>query len=527
MEGEITLEKYNLMSLSKDELVAMLATLMDKLTEKERLDFVSKWMGPQAALEDANESNGITFIKKVELFCQDTLDGIYFTEKDDEDYYDYDYDEYYDKLCEIDESEWGKEFKKLLKISVIYSKNKQYDVSYLALDKLLSCIHEAEVDDSILGFNAEMDYIEVDWEEVFSEYYISMKNQISDKREFAFKAVDVWMNHGFEYTESILSNIDDINNFDEAIRKNIEDNMDSWTLQYDLFLLLKKLYLRLNLRFDEIAVAKSLACHNPNFLNNVAQGYIELEMWDEAIEILRKGLREVSDQQVISQINRKLIDCFEKINMLNEGYDLVFGMLLSNYSEELYLKARNIAIKMNILEEFIENIETHLESNNWHDSTTTLLKILSFEGHTSKLIDITLKSEGYLSYDYLKYTVKSLVYRALESENDISFDLKEFLEKIENKNIPGIYNMIKIPLTFDDKEILLNSATEMLKYMVKFHINAAKRSRYATAAYYMAIIKGISIYLDKEEDFNQYYEEILMENKRRIALKDEMKSRIY
>ena len=77
MEGEITLEKYNLMSLSKDELVAMLATLMDKLTEKERLDFVSKWMGPQAALEDANESNGITFIKKVELFCQDTLDGIY------------------------------------------------------------------------------------------------------------------------------------------------------------------------------------------------------------------------------------------------------------------------------------------------------------------------------------------------------------------------------------------------------------------------------------------------------------------
>jgi len=44
------LDKYDLMSRSKEELITLVGRLMDKLTEKERLEFVSKWLSPQAAL---------------------------------------------------------------------------------------------------------------------------------------------------------------------------------------------------------------------------------------------------------------------------------------------------------------------------------------------------------------------------------------------------------------------------------------------------------------------------------------------
>jgi len=45
----MTQDKYGLMSRSKEELITLISKLMDKLTEKERLEFVSKWISPQAA----------------------------------------------------------------------------------------------------------------------------------------------------------------------------------------------------------------------------------------------------------------------------------------------------------------------------------------------------------------------------------------------------------------------------------------------------------------------------------------------
>lgn len=246
------MDKYDLMSRSKEELITLVGRLMDKLTEKERLEFVSKWISPQAALEEANEFDGNSFIKKVEVFCQEYEEGKYCFEPDYEQYHDCYGDE---EIYDYSESEWAEKFTTLLKLAVMYARNKKYDVSYAALDQLLNCLHEAE--------------------------------------------------------------------------------------------------------FDEIVIARS------------------------------------------------------------------------------------IAVKMGILEDFIET---------------------------------ALKSDGYSRHDHLKYTTKSLISRALGSEKNISPDLKEFLQSVEDNKIAGIIDMIKTPLTSEDKLLLLHSAIEMLKQMAQFHINAAKRT---------------------------------------------------
>ena len=49
----MTKEKYNLISRSKEELIALIEELMNKLPEKERIEFVSKWISPKEALMEA------------------------------------------------------------------------------------------------------------------------------------------------------------------------------------------------------------------------------------------------------------------------------------------------------------------------------------------------------------------------------------------------------------------------------------------------------------------------------------------
>jgi len=222
-----------------------------------------------------------------------------------------------------------------------------------------------------------------------------------------------------------------------------------------------------------------------------------------------------------------MVDCYESLSMFNEAYDVAVQMFINHNSHELYLRARSYAIKIDNLKTFVDNMEKYIKSQKSYDSTFTLLRILSFEGHTLELIDTALKSDGYSRHDYLKYTSKSLTYRALRSENIILSDLKEFLMSIEDNKIPGIVDMIKTSEDTEDEQFLLNSAIEILKQMVQFHINAAQRSRYARAAYYCAVIKDIYTYKNEQDEFNQYYGKIFIENNRKTALKDEMKKKIW
>lgn len=522
-KGVVTLDKYDLMSRSKEELITLVGKLMGKLTEKERLEFVSKWISPKAALEEANEYDENSFTKKVELFCQECLNGKYYVEPDYEQDYNY-YDD--DGVYDYSESEWAEIFTEFLKLAVMYARDKKYDVSFYAFDQLLNCLNEAECDENILGTENPMDYLESDWSEIFSEYFISMKNHLSDEKQLAVKAVNTWISFGKICTDGILTSVTEIKYVEESIRKNIMDHLNRWSLQHQLYELLKKLYLKIGLEFDEIGIAKSLVRYNPNFLNDVAQGYMSLKMWDMAIQILKDALVEVKDEKVITEINMKLVDCYVNLTMFNEAYHVAVEMFMKNNSHELYLKARNIAIKMDVLEIFIDNMESYTQSNGNYNSTETLLRILSFEGFTLKLIDTALKSEGYLRHDHLKYTAKSLIYRVLVSEKNISPNLREFLESVEDDKITGIIDMVSIPLTFQDKQVLLHSAIKMLKEMAQFHINAAKRTRYTRAADYIAVIRDVSIYMNELDSFNQYYTKILKENSRRPALKDEMKKKL-
>ncbi|MDO9592366.1 MAG: hypothetical protein Q7I98_04125, partial [Erysipelotrichaceae bacterium] len=273
----MTIDKYHLINSSKEDLIRLINQLLNKLTEKDRLEFVSKWISPQVALMDAGAGDTSSFVEEVNFFCEECLNGKYFIGPDYEELYEhYDFEETFD-YCE---SEWAINFSALLKFSVMYSRNKNYDCSYKALDRLLDCLHEAEFEEEILGTENPMDYIDIDWNEVFEEYYISMINQISDKRQAANKAVEIWMNFGEQCTDIILKNFDDVTYIEESIRSNIADNFNCWPIQHLLYELLKRFYLKIGHEFDEIAIAESLVCYNPNFLMDVAQGYMIRKIWD-------------------------------------------------------------------------------------------------------------------------------------------------------------------------------------------------------------------------------------------------------
>ncbi len=521
-------DKYNLMSRPKEELIAIIEKLTDGLSEKDRQDFLAKWISPQAALDEAQERYAFLrdsgdFLKKVEAFCSKCMEGDYYYEPDYEQYHAY-YNDDHD--IDFGESEWAGEFASLLKFSVIYSKIKNYDISYTAFERLMGCLHEAEFDEAILGTENPMANIEIDWDEVFEEYYLSMRNQIPDIKQFAGKAVDVWVRFGEECTDYILNSFDDIAHIEESIKKNIADLTDCWLVQHVLYELLKKFYIKLGLELDEIEAAKSLVCYNLNFEYDVAQGYMDRGMWDEAVLTIKKTLKEVTFEPLVLALNSKLTDCFEHLNRFDEAYDVAVHMFELDYSHMHYLKARGCAVKLDKLKSFIARMEEYIQSAKIFDSVKILLRILSYEGHTAKLIDTALKSDGYSRHDHLKYTSKSLVYQALGSENNSLPNLKEYIQTIENDKIEGIVDMVKTPEDSDEKQFLLKSAAEILKLMVQFHIDAACRNRYARAAYYCAVIKDIYTTMNEEEEFNRYYEQILTENKRRPALKDEMKQKI-
>ena len=268
---------------------------------------------------------------------------------------------------------------------MVHSRNKNYDTSYIAFDRLLGCLHEAEFDEEILGTANPMDYIEIDWNEVFEEYYISIKNQISGKAQVASKAVEVWMSFPEICTDIILKNFNDIEYIEQSIRKYIAENLECWFIQHQLYELLKSFYQKLGLEFNEITITKSLVCYNPNFLNDLGQGYINSEMWEEAVQTIKDALKEVSDRRIVSALNKKMVGCFENLNMFSEAYDVAVKMFIDHNSHELYLRARSLAMKISGSNTFVDSMVKYIQSDNRYDSISTLLIIFSFEGYTLKL----------------------------------------------------------------------------------------------------------------------------------------------
>ncbi len=518
-------DKYNLLSRPKEELIAIIEKLTEQLSEKDRLEFISKWIDPRAALLEAGEGDGCAFLEKVDAFCGKCLAGDYYTEETED---PYDYRDYYDgnEVSGFRHSEWAEGFSSFFRLAVMYSRNHNYDVSYRAFERLTGCLREAESDEALLGTDHPMYYIRTDREEVFDEYLLSLKDQLPDKKQAARKAVGLWIYFGGENTGILLNRFDDLADMEEAVRINIAGHTDSRSVQHSLYELLKSFYSKLSIEFDGIAVSESLIRFNPNFSDDLAQGYMDRGMPDKAIPIIRDALKEITDAKVVSALNTKLVSCYESLNMYGEAYETAAEMFTADNTHERYLQARRIACRLGTSEGFPDKMAEYVLSGKRNDSAAALLRIWSYEGEISKLIDTALRSDGYSRHENLKYTAKSLVYRALHSEKTLPSGLTEILQSVEENKTEGIADMIRKCEDAENRRFLLSSAAEMYKLMVRFHIDAAQRSRYARAAYYCAVIREICILLNEKDAFRAYYADILAQNRRRPALQDEMNKKI-
>ncbi len=528
-------DPYNLISRSKEDLIEMIAQLMRNLTPPQRIEFISRSISAQVALEEVGESNPADFIKKVKQFCDECLGKKYYIDPYDYHYEDYryrsHYDDYDDDPTELfEESEWSTEFSDLLKLTVIHARNDAYEIANQAFDLLLGTLRQANFNHEILGTEDPMDYIDVDWDEVFSEKYRAMKQALANPESFAAEAIDLWQNFGEICKEPLIACVtaDAIFPFRARIESVISNHINDWTSQHLLYELLKSLYTALSLDFDNIAVPKSLTTYNPNFWNDVVDGHIQKDQWEDAVHTIESALKQVTDSQVLYALNGKLVDSLEQLSLYAQAYEIAIRMYAQKNTHKLYLRARGLALKTCGLPSFIDQATGLVLAKKDYNYKMALLRIFSFEGDTQKLLETAVDTNTDARYNYAKFVSKSLLYRALNlSGIDLAQDdLNGYLESIDNPKLEGVADMIRLPGDLENKSNLILEAIDQLKYMVQFHIGAATRTRYARAAYYTAIIKGLYLEMDQNNDFELYYKRIMNENSKRPALKDEFRRKL-
>jgi len=151
--------------------------------------------------------------------------------------------------------------------------------------------------------------------------------------------------------------------------------------------------------------------------------------------------------------------------------------------------------------------------------------ILSFEGKVKDLSDFVDKETKSSNYDRIKYSAKSLIYRTLKDKPGLPPNLTEYIADIVNSEPPGITDML--PRGDDDSNArdTLLSAVNILKRQIQFHIDAATRSRYAKAAYYLGVAVDIYSYLGDSEEGDAYISLLMTQNNRRPAFKDEVRQK--
>ncbi|MDD4774526.1 MAG: hypothetical protein PHZ09_13135, partial [Eubacteriales bacterium] len=299
------MDKYGLTDRPKEELTAIIEKLMGQLKYEERIEFLAQWISPQAALDEAGEGDGVRFLEKVRAFCDKCADGEYYHGYDedyygDEDYYssynNYDsqykkyknnkyYDEDEDDYGDFNATskEWANQFVSFFKLAVIYSKNRDYATAFTAFAALTDCIYRTASDEEIFGTNNPTYYIKTDWDELFAEYFVSMKNMLPDAGQRADSAIEIWTRFPEYCGDLVMNAFDEIACAEQAIRSRIAGLTDEWFAQHSLYELLTRFYVRFGLEFDEVETAKSMVRYNPIFKSELVRGYMNRGMWDEAI----------------------------------------------------------------------------------------------------------------------------------------------------------------------------------------------------------------------------------------------------
>lgn len=484
------------------------------------VDFASVCPVVFEMLERLKKIYGFNYLKDVEKFCKDCLNGEYYVE--------YDYGGHWDNYEEdsFEDSEWAEKFTEYFNIALMYSRNKDYDITFQAFELLFNCLHDAEDDVEILGTEEAEIYLELNWVDIFEQYYLCIKNCIDDKTEMIEKALDVWVSYGDRCTEPLINNIEETYVVEKIIRQNIQDTDGYWTLQHLYFELFKKFNERYNPQFDKVELAKSFLKYNVNFYNDITKEYLELGQWKDTIKVINEALEKVEEPKIEFALKIRLVDCYENLNEFEEAFNTIYALFKEKPSYELYNRARYFAAKINKLNTFINEIISFLRLETTYDSIDILIKVLSREGLIEKLLDFVKMYKGYSRYDYLKYISKALIYRAFHGENINLFNLSEYINNIYSSKTQGIVDVEVLKEDASNRNYYLESAVCILKEMIEFHIDAVSRSRYERAAYYCSIVKDIFNCLNREDEFLIYYTNLIKQNNRRPALKDEMKKKI-
>jgi hypothetical protein len=538
-----TIER-KLSEMTVTRLVEIILAALDTMDETEQINFLAKHIDARASLSRLGKDNPETFLEEVDAFCLACLNGkYYFNEDDVEEYYsnnDYD-DAYYDDDWDYDEyysnTEWAETFSKLFRLSSMYIRSGDIATGYEANARLLSCLMEAMDNDRYFGTDEPDDYIDVDWSELFSLHYNAMFQHHTDAEQAMEMAFHYWMRFGERCTEGLLANVKDI-----GIAENyIIDGMKSvgdWAVQCLLFDLLEQLYARLGMAFDKASKAMSLLPMNGYFHHQVVEGFYEQENWQAVVETASRALTKIpmilsddddqcqiaTQQEVRAAIQSKLAYAYEKLADYGQAFEVLSRMFQEAPDYGLYIRARALAAVTVGVTVFLERVVAQLGEKPFeyafYSRKSLLLSILSYEGEARQMLDIVQSQKIGSNYYDRKYVALSLVYRAVDGVNGVGASILQYLTAASGQD--GIIGMLKSGVDAEERSELLLSGVALLKEIAAFHIDAATRSRYAKAAYYMCVMRDIFAYLNREDEFRSYFKDIIAQNSRRPALRDEM-----
>ena len=536
--------EQKLLKMGTTRLTEIVIRALDTMGETEQINFIAKYIDAQESLARLGVDDPEAFLSEVDRFCLACLNEEYYSDEDDiEEYFssreydssyydeDWDYDEFYSN------SEWAEVFTKLLELSTMYIRSGDIATGYEATSRLLSCLIECMSDDRFLGTDDPDDYIDVDWRDVFSVYYSALFEYHTDAEKATEMALRYWMRFGDRCTEGFLNNVKDIPVAERYILDEVWRVTD-WTVQKLCFDLLERLYTREGKSFDKALYAKALLDANDFFYLYIVEGYCEQNNWQAAAETAKAALEKIPalpadnagyrqtsiHKKVRTAIQTKLADAYEALEDYKNAFELLHQMFKEAPDYDLYIRARALADKTAGMPLFLEKVETQLKEEPRYSfpysQSDLLISIYSYEGEIVKLLYEAQSKKISVNYYARKYIALSLIYRAVDNTGDVGGRLAEYLASALNKN--GISDMRKSSINAGDKTILLQKGTDLLKEIAAFHIDAAIRTRYAKAAYYMCVIRDIYMYLGQEDAFGEYFGGVIAENSRRPALRDEM-----
>jgi tetratricopeptide (TPR) repeat protein len=315
-------------------------------------------------------------------------------------------------------------------------------------------------------------------------------------------------------------------------------SVDDWAVQCLCFSLLEQLYARLGLSFDKVSKAKELLGVSAYFHRHVVEGYYEQENWQAVVETADSALGKIQmptsditdrrqamiQQKVRAAIQTKLADAYENLSDYGRAFETLSQMFQEAPDYELYIRTRALASvtvgASSFLEEVVAQLGAKPTEYAFHGRRALLLGILSYEGEVRKMLDIIHSQKVGSNYYDRKYAALSLVYRAVDGADGVGASILEYLDNASGQD--GIIGMLKNSGDKVERSELLLHAAALLKEIAAFHIDAANRSRYAKAAYYMCVLRDIYVHIEREDEFKRYFKDIIAQNSRRPALRDEM-----